>query len=396
VAYLAGRALGSRRAGLLAAALTATSPFMIWYSQEARPYALFAFLSALAFLFFVKTLQERGSRSLWAWAIASILAFGTHYFGFILTAVEAAWLLWRMRGWRTEVALSIGVVGAAALPLLPLALAQRGHVGWIALIAPGDRTLQVPQHFVVGLNSPWAILPPLAVAAVAAVVLYAVARADPPALRGAALPGGVALATVALPVVATLVGSDYLLTRNLIGSWVPLAIALGVLLGAPALKRLGPASVAALCMLGLALAVWNAATPAAGRPDWDPLAGALGSPDVPRLIEYPSPFVVPLVQHLANARLQTPGERDTVQEIDVVDLRPVPDYSVGPCVGLAICGGKNLLGPQGKLAVPIPRRFKLVGQGRTSLFTYRRYRGPRPVKLPPADPFVHQIIQSAS
>src|SRR5215203_978124 len=35
VAYLAGARLFSRRAGLMAAALTAVSHFMIWYSQEA-------------------------------------------------------------------------------------------------------------------------------------------------------------------------------------------------------------------------------------------------------------------------------------------------------------------------------------------------------------------------
>src|SRR5687767_10491897 len=45
VVYAAGRLLGSPRAGLIAAALTAASPFMIWYSQEARPYALFGLFS---------------------------------------------------------------------------------------------------------------------------------------------------------------------------------------------------------------------------------------------------------------------------------------------------------------------------------------------------------------
>ena len=40
VMFAAGKELVSRRAGLIAAALTATSPLMIWYSQEARAYAL--------------------------------------------------------------------------------------------------------------------------------------------------------------------------------------------------------------------------------------------------------------------------------------------------------------------------------------------------------------------
>src|SRR5207247_3399200 len=39
-AYGAGASLLSRRVGLLAAALVAVNPFLLWYSQEARAYAL--------------------------------------------------------------------------------------------------------------------------------------------------------------------------------------------------------------------------------------------------------------------------------------------------------------------------------------------------------------------
>jgi 4-amino-4-deoxy-L-arabinose transferase-like glycosyltransferase len=397
VVYAAGRALGSRRAGLLAAALTATSPFMIWYSQEARPYALFVLLSALAFLFFVQTLEGRGSLWLWAWAIASILAFSTHYFGFLLTAIEAAWLLWRMHRWRAEVALSIGVVGAAALPLVPLAAAQRHLASWIQLVDSGDRLLQVPQHFVVGLNSPWALLPPLAVAATFAVAVYAIARAESPTRRMASVPGGIVLGGVAIAVIALLAGSDYLLSRNLIGLWMLFAIALAVLLGAPEVRRLGTAAVATLCVVGLALAVWNAARTAAGRPDWEPLAAGLGSPEVPRAIEFRAGFLSPLEDYIAGPRARTPspGERDTVEALDVVELRPVSDYSVGPCWWVAFCGGEDIIGGRPDLPFPVPQGFQLVDQGVTSLFRYRRYRAPHPVKLPPA-PFGGVIVQPSS
>src|SRR5947209_9762670 len=40
--YLCGRQLISKWAGVAAAAFAALSPFMIWYSQEARSYMLFA------------------------------------------------------------------------------------------------------------------------------------------------------------------------------------------------------------------------------------------------------------------------------------------------------------------------------------------------------------------
>lgn len=58
--YFAGSFLGGRSAGLLAAALLAVSPFHIWYSTEARMYALLA-ASGLAFLLSVFKVLERPS-----------------------------------------------------------------------------------------------------------------------------------------------------------------------------------------------------------------------------------------------------------------------------------------------------------------------------------------------
>ena len=43
--YVTGRRLFAERAGLLAALLGAVSPFLVWYSQEARMYTLLAALS---------------------------------------------------------------------------------------------------------------------------------------------------------------------------------------------------------------------------------------------------------------------------------------------------------------------------------------------------------------
>jgi mannosyltransferase len=391
VVYAAGLALGSRRAALFAAALTAASPFMIWYSQEARAYALFGFLSALAFLFFVQALQGRGVRWVWAWAIASILAFSTHYFGFLLAGIEAAWLLWRVRDSRVDVALSIGVLAAASVPLVMLGLAQQDLAGWIETFDAEDRLLLVPQQLIVGLSSPWTVLPPIADGVVVAIALYVIVRSKPGALRIAAVPAGVAFAAVALSVLAMLAGSDYLLTRNLLGMWAPFAIALAALLAAPATRRVGAATLAVLCAMGVALSVWTAATPAAGRPDWEPLVAALGPAEVPRAIKYKTPFVVPVIHDLPNAYEPAPGQTATVEEIDLIELRPVPDYSVGPCSWLGVCHGGGFSEPAGGLG-PIPRGFELVEKGRTSLFTYRRYVGSRPFELPPAPDFGNKVI----
>ena len=59
VAYLLGAELSSRRAGIVAAALVAVNPMLLWYSQEARAYALFVLLTALSLLYFVRGPRPR-------------------------------------------------------------------------------------------------------------------------------------------------------------------------------------------------------------------------------------------------------------------------------------------------------------------------------------------------
>jgi len=50
VIYVIGRTLSSRRAGLYAACLTATAPFLIQHAQTARMYALLTLFCSLALM----------------------------------------------------------------------------------------------------------------------------------------------------------------------------------------------------------------------------------------------------------------------------------------------------------------------------------------------------------
>ena len=388
IAYAAGVALGSRRAGLFAAALTASSPLMIWYSQEARPYALFALLSTISFLCFVHALNGRGRGWLGGWVAASVLALGTHYFAIFLIVAEAAWLLWRSVGARRSAAIAIAIVSAAGLALLAIAAERAELAGWIAGIDFSDRVLQVPQHFVVGLNTPWEALAPVATVATLLVAFRALLRAEAETRRIVAVAGSVTLIGTGMPLAAPLLNADYLLSRNLIGLWAPAAIALAALLAAPqvdrlrrpAPNRLGAATAAALCVGGLAIAVWTAATPAAGRPDWGELARGLGPAQVKRVIASEHYQTRPFGPHLDASqdlvfRVQTPAS-----ELDVIDFRKTTDYGVGPCWWGAGCGGSPATAP-----VRAPRGFALVDEGATPLFEYRRYRAREPRLLPPPD-----------
>src|SRR5947209_2577567 len=132
VGYAATRVLLNRRAGVAVAALVAASPVMVWYSVEARAYALWLLLCALA-LFFWAHARERDVW--WAfdgWAVVSALAFATHYFAVLLIVPEAAWLIWRSAN-RHRALRATGGVALALAMILPLVEYQRVHGGgeWI-------------------------------------------------------------------------------------------------------------------------------------------------------------------------------------------------------------------------------------------------------------------------
>ncbi|MFH1085253.1 MAG: glycosyltransferase family 39 protein, partial [Chloroflexota bacterium] len=100
VIYGLGCAWFGRRVGLIAAALLAVNPYHVWYSQEARMYALVALLMGAAVLA-AFCLWEDGAW--WAWAghvIATAAAWYTHYyavFGILLVNLMFAYLLARRR-----------------------------------------------------------------------------------------------------------------------------------------------------------------------------------------------------------------------------------------------------------------------------------------------------------
>src|SRR4051794_38069858 len=141
VAYLLGVELSKRRAGVVAAALVAVNPMLVWYSQEARAYSLFALLTALSLLFFVRALDRGGRRDSLAWGIASALALATHYFAAFPIAAEALWLL-RRRGRGAGGAFpGLWIVAVSGLLLAPLVIHQMSfaHAEWISNFSLGHR-----------------------------------------------------------------------------------------------------------------------------------------------------------------------------------------------------------------------------------------------------------------
>ncbi len=98
VVYAIATRLVTSRAGLVAAVLAAVNPLLVWYSQEARAYALLVLLCALSILFFLEVRAQPSGQRLAAWAAVSGLALATHYFAGFLVVTEAVWLLAALGG----------------------------------------------------------------------------------------------------------------------------------------------------------------------------------------------------------------------------------------------------------------------------------------------------------
>src|SRR5690348_12826983 len=151
VAFMLGREVAGRRAGLIAAALCAFNPLLVWYSQEARSYALMVLLTALSLLALLRAIDDPTPWRLARWALVAIAAMATHYYAGFLVGAEAVWLLYRCP-LRRQAALAVTAAAVAALALLPLALHQRstGAARFISESSLAKRLVQVPKQFATG------------------------------------------------------------------------------------------------------------------------------------------------------------------------------------------------------------------------------------------------------
>src|SRR3954454_15239591 len=72
LAFVLGRDLVGRSTGLVAAALCAFNPLLVWYSQEARSYALMVLLAGLSLLALLRALDDPAPRRLLGWVAVSV------------------------------------------------------------------------------------------------------------------------------------------------------------------------------------------------------------------------------------------------------------------------------------------------------------------------------------
>ncbi|HEU4393311.1 MAG TPA: glycosyltransferase family 39 protein [Solirubrobacterales bacterium] len=292
VAFLIGRELVNARTGLVAAALVAVSPMLIWYSQEARSYALLVFFGALALLFFARALRTRDGRDLGPWALASALALCSHYFAVFAVAIEAIWLLVALRASWRPVLVAVGAVAAVGLALLPLISAQIDptHIGWIDHSLLSTRLFETGGSFLAGETGHVIAQPPRERYALIPALLIGLALLLV-ALRGsirekhaAALGLTLGLGVVAIAAGVALAGSDYVVERNLLPALIPLFLAAAAGFAASGARRVGIVLATALCAYWLAFDIHVTRTLNLQRPDFRNVVERLGPPLRPRAI----------------------------------------------------------------------------------------------------------------
>ncbi len=325
VMYLVGRRV-STRVGLWAAALTAFSPAMYYYSQEARCYALLILLCAIAFLLWQRALEERSARRLWLWAGVSALAVLTHYFAAFLFIPEALLLGWRL-GWRRLIApfAAVLAVGAALAPLAYAEVGNGSKISWIEGASLGSRVGQAAKEFLVGPYGPSGRLEILA-AAVAALLTVAAAmlvlrRGKPrerAIARDAAIVAIVAVVIPLLPAAAHVL--DIFDGRNVIAVWIPFAAIVAVGLGCAASGAAGWILGTGLCAVWLALILSINVLPGYQRDDWRGAAQALPSSKGSRIIVGGPNALDPLSIYLPDLD-RVKGPTALVREVDFVSLR---------------------------------------------------------------------------
>jgi uncharacterized membrane protein len=332
---LAGRARASRRVAIVCAALVAVNPLFVWYSQEARAYGLYVFLSALALLYLLRADRAPTRGNLAGFALAAALALATFYFEAFLLIPMAVWLLRDRARWRTTLP-AVAVPALTGLALVPLILAQGGHgTQWISSWAVSNRVQAIPQYYLTGYSGAplghgvealIALLIVVGLAFGAAFGLPAAAR------RGALLALAIAACGVLIPLAMALAGADYLAPRNVVAAMIPLTAMIAVVVSSPRAGRGGTAIAALLAIAFLAVTIDVNVNVRLQRNDWSGVADAIRVPlragarviTIEELASAPLEYYMPPLHNMAS------GATARLTEIDELGWFPLRNGAADP------------------------------------------------------------------
>ncbi|MCX6691398.1 MAG: glycosyltransferase family 39 protein [Methanoregula sp.] len=123
--YLAGKMFFDRNVGIIAAAAFAFSPFLIFYSQEARAYSMMLFFITFAMVFYFKALKTNDVKNWALFGVLAALAFWSHFYAMVVIAALVLYALgMQIQKIREDIrtlkplALAIAVFTTICLPLI--------------------------------------------------------------------------------------------------------------------------------------------------------------------------------------------------------------------------------------------------------------------------------------
>jgi len=246
VVYLLGLRTVGRSAALAAAAVLALSPFAVFYSDEARTYAVLVLLIALSTLSLLAALAS-GRRLHWAaFALCSCAALYAHYTAVFPLAAQLGWALWAHRERARQVLAAHAAVGVGYLPWLPSYVHQRHNTGIKAIEVFAPFTARTVGESLAKLvpGDPFVALDEVPGRAGLALLLIGLAFALAGAvarLRGRPSPAlvlviALALATPTGALVYSAAGSSIFAARNLLASLPAVCLLLGALFAAAPLR----------------------------------------------------------------------------------------------------------------------------------------------------------------
>jgi mannosyltransferase len=326
LAHAVGKRVAGERAGLIAASLTAASPILVWYSQEARSYSLLVFLSAASVWLWLRAQDAPSKGRVASWVVVACLAMSTHYFASFLVAFEALFLL-RRHSRERRVWAALAVVALVQAALIPLAIHQ-AHLyvegDYITSTSLTNRIVDVPKRFLLGEHgAPGATA--VAFGAVLSVLLalagWLFVRTLSAEVRRRSLPLLLlALVASVLPLALAVAGLDFFAYRNLLAVWILAAVVAAAALSTPG-SRPAVAVAGGLVVTLLTLTIVVNLDPGLQRADWRFSPTALGRPGWARVIVItPSYERYPFQIYVGSARLVS-KPTVTVREIDLVGYR---------------------------------------------------------------------------
>jgi hypothetical protein len=254
--YVLGTRTVGRTAALVATALTALSPFMIFYSSEARSYQLLIVLVLLSTLALLAAIDDGRARWWIAYGACSCAVMYTHYTGIFALLGQFLWVVWAYPQARRGVLLAnLGAV----IAYLPWISGLRNDLSSpttdiLSALSPFTaETVRVSlEHWSVGhpfaypgtglRDLPGEIaLGMLAVGIVIALIGLLQRRLRAPAGLSFGSPNRrvvlILVLAVSVPLgeaLTSAVGDDVFGTRNLAASWPAFGLSLGALLAAAA------------------------------------------------------------------------------------------------------------------------------------------------------------------